>query len=96
MTQVEDGTGVIDSDPWLEPFRGALKHRYFNSDLFASFTYNENSGTHTTITGYNASRMPKEALTNSAEDMNTLDLIIQKRKNVLFTENGHPMPLRHI
>ncbi|KAF9373256.1 alpha-1,4-glucan branching enzyme, partial [Podila verticillata] len=27
-TKAPDGTGVIELDPWLEPYRGALKHRY--------------------------------------------------------------------
>ncbi|KAG0031516.1 alpha-1,4-glucan branching enzyme [Podila clonocystis] len=26
--QAQDGTGVIELDPWLEPYRGALKQRY--------------------------------------------------------------------
>lgn len=25
--QAQDGTGVIELDPWLEPYRGALKQR---------------------------------------------------------------------
>lgn len=27
-TVEHDGTGVIQMDPWLEPFRDQLKHRY--------------------------------------------------------------------
>jgi len=28
MTSVEDGTGVVNVDPWLKPYSEVLRHRY--------------------------------------------------------------------
>jgi len=30
VPSVEDGTGVVQVDPWLEPFKPFLRHRYAN------------------------------------------------------------------